>query len=194
MGRRNRRAYVAVALAAMLVLAFGLTSFGGRTYVMDMINQVKNGISRVAMNSKESDREYSQSDIENTYTEVNRELGIDMVRPDYLPAGYMFKESDINKEGQFAFLSYSDTEKGWIHYFIYANHRDQSISIYQDDECLETEEYIISDVSIRISKYKNPENVIYYYARFSYDNVNYDLSSNLKYSEFEKILKNLFFV
>jgi hypothetical protein len=193
-GRRSRRVYVAVALAAMLVLAFGLTSVAGRTYVMDVINQVKNGMNIVAMDSEEGDREYSQSEIENIYADVNRELGIDMVKPDYLPDEYVLKESDINKDGQFAFLSYSDRENGWIHYFVYANHRDQSISIYQDDEYLETEEYIISDVSIQISKYKNPENVIYYYARFSYDDVNYDLSSNMKFSEFKKILKNLFFI
>jgi hypothetical protein len=195
MGRRSRRVYAVVALAAMLVLAFGLTSFGGRTYVMDRINRVLNGGSNyIAMDTEEGERQYSEMDMEEVYLKISKELGIEMVVPDYLPKGYAIEEIDINKEGQFAYLSYADKDTGWIHYFMYTNHRDQSISIYQDDECIETEESIISDVSIQISKYKNPENIIYYYARFSYNNVNYELSSNIKYSEFEKILKNLFFI
>lgn len=191
---RKKRPYFAAAVVAVIVLGTSVTSYGGRTYIMDMVNQVINGINHTAMDSKEKNRSYSESEIEDTYLAVNEKLGINVVMPVYLPSGYKIEETDINAEAQYAYISYLREGGKWIRYYMYGNYADQSVSIYRDDKLLSQNEYFVSDVSIKIVSYCNPENTVYYVLNFTYQNVNYEMISNENYGEIKKIMKNLFFL
>lgn len=190
---RRKRVYLLVALVAILVMAFGMTSIGGKNYVMDMVNEILAGKEQTTLDSKEEDRKYSERENDEVYAQIDDELGIDVVAFQYLPESYKLEEVEIDKEADRAYISYGSGANKWIRYYIFPNQTDQSISVYRDDELLNEEELIILDTIIDIRKYKTPDKITYYEAHFIYNNVNYQLSTNIKHEEFEKILKNLFF-
>lgn len=188
-----KKPYVAAVLVVVFTLGLGITSFSGKTYVMDLINHMLQGKGQTTLNSKEEARQYSDRKLDEVYTQVNQELGINMVELFYLPKDFNFKEVDIDSDADRAYLSYTDDKEGWIQYFMYANQADQSVSVYHDDEMLSQEQMILSDTLIDITKYKNAEDRVYYEAVFVYKGVNYRLTSNTGWAEFKKIVKNLFF-
>ena len=188
-----KKPYVAVVMVAVLTMGLGITSFGGKKYVMDIINEMLPGKEQTTLDSKDEEREYSDRENDEIYAKTDKELGIDAVRTVYLPEAYELEDVDIDSEADWAYISYTDEKEGWLHYFMYVNQADQSVSVYHDDEMLSQEQIILSDTLIDITKYKNADDSVYYEATFIYENVNYRLTSNTEKKEFEKIVKNLFF-
>lgn len=190
---RRKRVYLLVALVAILVMAFGMTSIGGKNYVMDMVNEILAGKEQMTLDSKEEDRKYSERENDEVYAQIDEKLGIDTVALGYLPQHYELETADIDAESDMAYISYSDGKDGWIQYYIFSNQNDQSFSIYHDENMLKEEEIIISEIPIKILEYQDPDTGRYFEAQYVYNNVNYSLWANMKYVEFEKILNNLFF-
>lgn len=188
-----KKPYVAVVMVVVLTMGVGMTSFGGKKYVMDIINEMFPGKEQTTLNSKDEEREYSDRKPDEVYAQVNQELGINMVEFFYLPKDYNLAEVDIDSNADRAYISYTDDKEGWIQYFMYVNQADQSVSVYHDDEMVKEEQIILSDTLINIIKYKNTDDSVYYEATFIYENVNYRLTANVEESEFKKIVKNLFF-
>lgn len=189
----KKRVSIAAGFAAVLALAMGLTSVGGRTYVMDGINTVKNGINNAVMNSEEKVRVKSEGKMQEVYAEINDTFGVEMVTMNYLPDGFELSELEINQPDKLALISLGDKKGKYIRWYIYTNYKDSSLGRYFDDELLEEDEEIVSEVSIKTEKYRNPENITYHYVEFSYNNVNYELIMDVSDRELKKILKNLFF-
>lgn len=190
---RRKRVYLIIALVAVLVMGFGMTSFGGKNYVMEMIDKIMPGKDQTMMNSKEEERKYSDRKDNEAYAQINEELGTDVVELLYLPKGYYLEEIDIDSDADRSCMSYTDGRNIWLQYYMYVNQSDQSIAVYHDDKVLNEEQIAISETLIDITEYQDTDSNVYYEAVFTYDDVNYRLIGNIGQVEFKKIVKNLFF-
>ena len=81
-----------------------------------------------------------------------------------------------------------------ICYTIYANRENSSIGAKEEDKLVK--QYVIDsgEVKINIDVYELPEHASRYVASFEYQGVHYELKGTMEQQEFDKILKNLYFL
>ena len=192
---RKKRRYFIVALAAVLVLVFGsaMTGIGSKSYwkvIWDRMAGEENA-SHIDVEHMDS---YETGDINELqiYKEIRNELGISIVRPQYLPRHTILKEYEIDREQKRATLIY-DCDDQIIRYMMYMNDTDSSFGQIETDELIN--EYSINtenNVEINVKEYlvdnvDEKRNV----AEFEYRDAQYQLMGIMPSEEFDKILKNL---
>ena len=194
---RKKRRYFIVALAAVLVLVFGsaMTGIGSKSYWKVIWDRMAGEENASVVNVEDMDAQ-TTSDIDElqVYKEIRNELGISIVRLQYLPKRMVLKEYEIDKEQKRATLIY-DWDGQVIRYMMYMNDTDSSFGQVETDELIN--EYSINtdnNVEINVKEYSidnvdEKRNV----AEFEYRDAQYQLMGIMPSEEFDKILKNLFF-
>lgn len=196
--RKKKKRYMIVALAAVLILAFGsvMTGVGSKSYwkvLWDRMTGDENLSYIDVENMKSKDTEDLDEML--VYKKIRQELGISIVRMGYKPK-YMKLDQytlDIEQRKVFFYYRYGDEI---IRYSIYMNDSDSSFGQKELDQLMDEYE-IMTENSIKVSikEYQIEESdEKRYIAEFEYQGVQYQLKGIMEKDEFEKIVKDLKFL
>ena len=196
--RKKKKSKLAIgALAAVLILVCGsvMTSVGSKSYWKTLWNdsngdEQNNGIDVENMEKKESEG----TDEAEVYKEIAKIMGNYLVRMEYKPRGMVLKRYTIDKEQRRAALFYQYGEQV-IRYTMYTNSKDSSLGQKTVDNLINAYEIDKNGKKIKIEEYrvKNIKEKRYI-AEFEYKDVQYQLKGIMEKDEFDKIIKNLFFM
>lgn len=193
--KRTRRAFLLVATVAIMVLVMGMTSIGGRPFILDMFNAA---VGEQEMTRVDSAREGNigtediVTDDEAFYKEIAKVFGNEVVKLYYVPENTKFLMGEIDEEAKKICMLYQSGEQ-IIEYQIIINCQMRSYGYDVEDELISEKILNVSDVPITVKKYQLPDKTYQYVAQFEYKNNVYVLNGAVSEEEFEKILNNLFF-
>lgn len=193
--KRPWKAFLLIAAAATLILAMGLTSFGGPPFILDMMDDVLGEREVTKMDSEREGKSANTDEVseeEKFYQEIKDAFGINVVRMLYMPAHTKFIMGDMNKLSGQACMIYQ-CEGNVIEYQIVVNYHTRSYGYDVEDEVISEKELEVSGVPIAVKEYKLPDGTHQLVAQFEYGENAYILNSTICMEEFEKILKNLNF-
>lgn len=191
--RKSLRVYVALAAVMIMVLAVSISSVGDGRSLMKTIKSMVGEREVVKVNSGEDNKVIEAESEEEAYQVIKNDLGLKPVMTGIWPPKTKFVRAEIEKDLKVAELYYQYNDENII-YIINGDQAKNSIGISIEDKILD--EYIINvqGVSIDIKEceiQKTKEKR--YYASFSYKDTKYFLSGSMERTEFEDILKNLYF-
>ena len=193
--RKKKRRKVYVALAAVLVMAMGvsISSVGDGRNLMQTIKSMVGEREVVQVDSGEDNLVMEVESEEEAYQAINDELGIIPVKIGTLPQKTKFVKAKIEKDMQVAEFYYKHKDENIV-YIINGDQAKNSIGIGIEDEIVEN--YILEVQGIpmeikgcEISATKGRR----YYASFKYKDIKYFLIGIMNKGEFEGILNNLYF-
>lgn len=194
---RKKRRYIIVALAAVLVLAFGsvMTGVGSKSYWKVMWDRIA-GDAEVSYIDVENMESQSSEDIDEVgvYRKINETFGISTVRFGYKPPMMFLSKYSIDIEQRKSYLFY-EYESKIIRYSLYMNDTDSSFGQKEPDKLLKEDKVENSGVTITVEEYEVDnldENR--YIAEFEYKDIQYQLKGVMKKSEFYEIIENLVFL
>ena len=195
--KKKKSKLVIGALAAVLILVCGsvMTSVGSKSYW------------KTLWNKEAGDETLSYVDVENMETmetkdfevleldkEIAKVIGDYWVRIEYKPKDMVLTRYTIDGDQRRATLFY-EYENEIIRYTMYMNSKDSSLGQKAVDKLLD--EYIVMngerEINVKEYEVKNKKEKRYI-AEFEDKGIQYQLKGVMKKDEFEKILKNLFFV
>lgn len=196
--RRKKKRYVILALAAVLVLAFGsvITSVGSKSYWKVLWERIAGDENASIINVENMEAQKSEDiDEIQVYKEIGEKLGISTVRLGYKPKDMFLKKYDLSEEQRKATLLY-DFDNQVIRYTMYMNDKDSSLGQIETDQLID--EYQIETaqkIVVEIKEYKIEDSDLNrYVADFEYKDAQYQFMGVVEKEEFEKIIKNIFFL
>ena len=195
--KKKKSKLVIGALAAVLILVCGsvMTSVGSKSYwkvlwERESGDENYNFINVEDMETKESE-DIDEIEI---YKEIAKVMGDYLVRMEYKPKDMVLTRYTIDGDQRRATLFYK-YENEIIRYTMYMNSKDSSLGQKAVDKLLD--EYIVMngerEISVKEYEVKNKKEKRYI-AEFEDKGIQYQLKGVMEKEEFEKILKNLFFV
>lgn len=195
--RKKKKRYAIIAVAAVFILVFGsvMTGVGSKSYWKVWWDRDDNGdkSSVITVDDMETKQTKDIDEVQ-VYKEIRLELGILPVRLVYKPDKMVLKNYEINKDLKKATVLYGHKDE-IIKYTMYMSDTDSSFGKKESDQL--NDEYLIhldNKVEIRVKEYKvKDENEKRYEAEFEYAGAQYEIKGDIRKSEFEKILKNLYF-
>lgn len=193
--KKRRKAFVLVVLAATLVLAIGMTSIGGAPFLLKIRQQLVGDREMVKVNTEREGEDARKTDIDQQdkfYQELKEEFGFTPVTLEYLPIGTKFLDYEIDTNLMRGYMLYQCGGE-IVEYKVILNYRDASHGYDVEDQVVDEYSIEVDGQSIRIKQYLIEETTYAYVAEFEYKNVFYTINTMLEKSEFEKILKNLYF-
>ena len=190
--KRNIRKIVALAAVLILVMAVGMTSFGGPERMLQFMKSSVGGRQVSKVNSSDKNKIIEEEDEEKAYDKIGEEFGIEPVRIIWRLKGMEFIKMELDTDIQVAELDYiRDREK--MEFIISASYGKVSLGADNEDEIID-HYYIKENVPIEVTEYKTPETETNRYkAEFKYNNLYYCLTGTMTKEEMENILKNLYF-
>lgn len=195
--KKKKSKLVIGALAAVLILVCGsvMTSVGSKSYWKTLWNKEAGDetLSYVDVENMET-MESEDIDEVRAYKEIAKVMGDYLVRLEYKPKGMLLKRYAVDEDQRRATLFYK-YENEIIRYTMYMNSKDSSLGQKEVDKLLE--EYIVmngeNEISVKEYEVKDQKEKRYI-AEFEDKGIQYQLKGVIEKEEFEKILKNLFFV
>ena len=192
--KRNIRRIVALAAVLILVMAVGMTSFGGPERMLQFMKSSVGGREVSQVDSSDKNKIIEEEDEEKAYEKIAKEFGIETVQFVWRPAGMKFKKMLLDTDIQLAELEYLYNGEN-TEFMISASYGEVSLGADNEDEIIDY--YCINEenVSIEVTEYKTPETETNRYkAEFKYNNLYYCLTGTMTKEEMENILKNLYFL
>lgn len=195
--KKKKSKLVIGALAAVLILVCGsvMTSVGSKSYwkvlwERDNGDENSNIINVEDMETKETE----DGDELKADKEITKVMGVSLVKLEHKPKGMVLTRYAVDGDQTKATLFYK-YENEIIRYTMYMNSKDSSLGQKAVDKLLN--EYIVmngeKEISVKEYEVKNKKEKRYI-AEFEYKDIQYQLKGIMEKDEFEKILKNLFFV
>lgn len=188
--KRNIRRIVALAAVLILVMAVGMTSFGGPERMLQFMKSSVGGRKVSQVDSSDKNKIIEEEDEEKAYEKIAEEFGIEPVRIIWRPKGMEFIKMELDTDIQVAELDYiRDREK--MEFIISASYGKVSLGADNEDEIID-HYYIKENVPIDVTEYKTPETETNRYkAEFKYNKLYYCLTGTMTKEEMENIfLKN----
>lgn len=192
--KSNIRRIVALAAVLILVMAVGMTSFGGPERMLQFMKSSVGGREVSQVDSSDKNKIIEEEDEEKAYEKIAKEFGIETVQFVWQPAGMKFKKMLLDTDIQLAELEYLYNGEN-TEFMISASYGEVSLGADNEDEIIDY--YCINEenVSIEVTEYKTPETETNRYkAEFKYNNLYYCLTGTMTKEEMENILKNLYFL
>lgn len=191
--KRNIRRIVALAAVLILVMAVGMTSFGGPERMLQFVKSSVGGRQVSKVNSSDKNKIIEEEDEEKAYEKIADEFGIDPVRLWWYPEDMKFVIMELDTDIQVAELDYVCNGER-TEFMISASYGEVSLGADNEDEI--TDHYFIKEnIPIEVTEYKTPETETNRYkAEFKYNNLYYCLTGTMTKEEMENILKNLYFL
>lgn len=196
--RRKKRRYIAVALAAVLILVFGsaITSIGSKSYWKVLWDRMAGEENASVINVEKMDaHETEDVDEIQVYKQARNELGISIVRLSYKPTEMYLKKYELDHEQKKAVFLY-DYNGEVVKYTMYMNDTDSSFGQIEPDTI--SDQYEIKTgqgINAEVKEYQiEGEKGHRYIAEFEYKDAQYELKGKMDKDEFEKIIKNLVFL
>ena len=191
--KRNIRRIVALAAVLILVMAVGMTSFGGPERMLQFMKSSVGGRKVSQVDSSDKNKVIEEEDEELAYEKIADEFGIDPVRLWWYPEDMKFVIMELDTDIQVAELDYVCNGER-TEFMISASYGEVSLGADNEDEI--TDHYFIKEnIPIEVTEYKTPEmKTNRYKAEFKYNNLYYCLTGTMAKEEMENILKNLYFL
>ena len=195
--KKKKSKLVIGALAAVLILVCGsvMTSVGSKSYWKVLWERISgeekyNLINVEDMETKETD---DIDEIE-VYKEIAKVMGDYLVRIEYKPEEMALKKYSVDQNQRRANLFYQNG-KEILRYSMYMNSKDSSLGQKTVDNLVDEYEVENEGKKIQVEEYevKNTKEKRYI-AEFEYKGVQYQLKGIMEKEEFDKIIKNLFFM
>ena len=192
--KRNIRRIVALAAVLILVMAVGMTSFGGPERMLQFMKSSVGGRQVSKVNSSDKNKIIEEEDEEKAYEKIGEEFGIQPVRIVWRPNGMKFQRMELDTDIQLVELDYlykgENTE-----FVISASYGEASLGADNEDEITDHFYKQEKESQIEVTEYKTPETgTNRYKAEFKYKNLYYCLTGTMTKEEMENILKNLYFM
>ena len=134
------------------------------------------------------------TELTEAYKEIAKVMGDSLVRMEYKSKGMVLTRYTVDGDQRRATLFYK-YENEIIRYTMYMNSKDSSLGQKAVDKLLD--EYIVmngeKEINVKEYEVKNKKEKRYI-AEFEDKGIQYQLKGVMEKEEFEKILKNLFFV
>ena len=193
-GKRRKKAMVALVAALVTVLGLGITSFGDKGYVAETVKQL---LGERKLANIDTDHEGKEETIntseENVYQNIKDNFGFDPVRLDYKPKKMKMVDSMIDQALLTANIYY-ELNGSMITYTIIPIYRDASSGYDIEDKEVDQYKKQIENVEITVTEYVIEDSGQHEFsAEFQYQDVSYFLTGVIEKDEFEKILENLHF-
>lgn len=193
--RFRRRVMVAAAVLMIAAVATSVTAVGSKSYFKEIIEKFTGEEEQApVINVEDMDTQASESaDETQVYREIEKELGIQVVRMRYKPEDMILQRYVIDKAQKRAQVFY-EYQGEVVVYSVYINSEDSSFGKQETDKIvddfeMENNERKISVMEYEVENYENHRFV----AEFEDYGTHYQLRALMKKPEFEKILKNLKF-
>lgn len=191
--KRNIRRIVALAAVLILVMAVGMTSFGGPERMLQFMKSSVGGRKVSQVDSSDKNKVIEEEDEELAYEKLADEFGIDPVRLIWRPKGMKFEKMILDTDIQVAEVDYLYKSKR-IEYFISASYGEVSWGYDNEDKKINCYYEQVGKADIEVTEYETPETERNrYVAEFEYKKMHYCFSGEMKKEEIENILKNLYF-
>ena len=195
--KKKKSKLVIGALAAVLILVCGsvMTSVGSKSYWKVLWEREDGDENSNIINVEDMETKESEDiDEVGVYKEIAKVMGNYLVRLEYKPKGMVLTKYTVDGDQRRATLFYK-YENEIIRYTMYMNSKDSSLGQKEVDKLLE--EYIVmngeNEISVKEYEVKDQKEKRYI-AEFEDKGIQYQLKGVIEKEEFEKILKNLFFV
>ena len=192
--KRNIRRIVALAAVLILVMAVGMTSFGGPERMLQFMKSSVGGRQVSKVNSSDKNKIIEEEDEEKAYEKIAEEFGIEPVRLWWYPENMEFENMILDTDIQVAEVDYLYKGKK-IEYFVSASYGEVSWGYDNEDKKIDYYCERVKSTDIEVTEYETPETERNrYVAEFEYKKLHYCLSGELTKEEMENILKNLYFL
>ena len=193
--KRNIRRIVALAAVLILVMAVGMTSFGGPERMLQFMKSSVGGRQVSKVNSSDKNKIIEEEDEERAYEKIGEEFGIKPVRLVWRPKGMKFKRMELDSDIQIAEIEYIYNSKK-IEFMISASYGRVSWGYENEDKIIEQYDFEqVKEADVEVTGYETPETERNrYVAEFQYQKIHYCLSGEMTKEEMENILKNLYFL
>ena len=193
--KHNIRRIVALAAVLILVMAVGMTSFGGPERMLQFMKSSVGGREVSQVDSSDKNKEIKEEDEEKAYELIAKEFGIQPVKLMWRPQEMKFKKMIMDTDIQVAELNYIYNGKK-IAFVISASYGEVSWGYDNEDTVIDSYIYDkIPNVNMKIKEYETPrEGANGFVAEFSYNKLYYCLSGSMTKEEIEKIIENLYFL
>lgn len=188
------RRIVALAAVLILVMAVGMTSFGGPDRMLQFMKSTVGSRQVSQVDSSDKNKIIEEEDEEKAYEMVAEEFGIEPVRIVWRPDGVKFKKMILDQKLQVVELDYI-YGKNRMEFMISASYGETSWGYDEEDQASEHYYQQGKGANIEITEYATPKtNTRRYVAEFEYKKLHYCLTAELSQDEFEKIINNLYFM
>ena len=192
--KRNIRRIVALAAVLILVMAVGMTSFGGPERMLQFMKSSVGGRKVSQVDSSDENKIIEEEDEEKAYEKIAEEFGIAPVRLWWYPENMEFENMILDTDIQVAEVDYLYKGKK-IEYFVSASYGEVSWGYDNEDKKIDYYCERVKSTDIEVTEYETPETERNrYVAEFEYKKLHYCLSGELTKEEMENILKNLYFM
>lgn len=193
--KRHVRRLVALAAVLVLVLAIGMTSFGGPERVLQFVKSSVGDRQVSKVNSSDKNKIIEEEDEEKAYELIGEKFEIAPVRIWWRPDEMKFEKLILDSNFQVAEMIYS-YNKEKVEFMISTSYGEVSWGYDTEDKKINQYSYDeIKGVRIEVTEYQTPKTkTSRYVAEFEYQKVHYCLSGTINQEEMEKILKNLYFM
>ena len=192
--KSNIRRIVALAAVLILVMAVGMTSFGGPERMLQFVKSSVGDRQVSKVNSSDKNKIIEEEDEELAYEDAEKEFGIGVVRILGKLDGMQFDKMTLDRDLQVAELSYNYKE-GKIQFIISAAYGETAWG--SDNEDIVIDNYFIKrkETTIEVKKYKMVEkSEDRFAAEFEYKDLHYCITGTINEIEIKKILDNLYFM
>lgn len=192
--KRNIRKIVALATVLILVMAVGMTSFGGPERMLQFMKSSVGGRQVSQVDSSDKNKIIEEEDEELAYEDAEKEFGIGVVRILGKLDEMQFDKMILDRDLQVAELSYNYKD-GKIQFIISAAYGETAWG--SDNEDIVIDNYFIKrkETTIEVKKYKMPEkSKDRFAAEFEYKDLHYCITGTINEVEIKKILDNLYFM
>lgn len=193
--KRPWKVFLLIAAAATMLLATGLTSFGGPPFILNMMEDALGEREVTKIDSEREGRNANTDEVseeEKFYQEVKDTFGINVVKMFYMPSHTRFLMGEVVEESGLISIFYQCDEE-MIEYQVVVNYQTRSYGYDIEDELISEEILNVSGVPVTMKEYQLPDGGCQYVAQFEYESNAYILNSTVSQEEFEKIIKNLNF-
>ena len=195
--KKKKSKLVIGVLAAVLILVCGsvMTSVGSKSY-WKVLWERENGDENYNLINVEDMETKESEDIDEIEVdkEITKVMGTSLVKMQYKPKNMILKKYSVDSEQRRATLLFQYGDQV-IRYTMYTNSKDSSLGQKTVDNL--TNEYEIENggKKIQIKEYevKNKKEKRYI-AEFECKDIQYQLKGIMEKEEFDKIIKNLFFM
>lgn len=191
---RKAKVWFPLAASMILVLACGITSVGSKSYWKNLWKRMLGEQKNTVINVEDMDTIKSEEQPgDEAYHNIEEALHVNVIRVVKGLEKLQIKSYEIDDQQKLAKIFYDYNGKMLL-YGIYLNDEDSSYSEKVADPLTDEFDVTNEKQTIHVTEYQVRDTADYRYVTyFEYQGVHYQLMGIMKRSDFEEILKNLYY-
>lgn len=191
---RKAKVWLPLAASMILVLACGITSVGSKSYWKNLWKRMLGEQKNTVINVEDMDTVKSEEQPgDEAYHNIEEALHVNVIRVVKGLEKLQIKSYEIDDQQKLAKIFYDYNGKMLL-YGIYLNDEDSSYSEKVADPLTDEFDVTNEKQTIHVTEYQvRDTNEYRYVANFAYQGIHYRLKGIMKRSDFEEILRNLYY-